>query len=104
MTGTTTGPRPSSRTPAPSHARTAARAHPSPEADVERARREARVVLERAGHKLPSTGQKASPGSAERRRERGFALLERRKGDLWKYGEVVLCVVLFSYLAFSLLK
>ncbi len=104
MTVTTSGPRPFSRTSAPSHARPEARAHPSREDDAEVARREARALLEKAGHKLPSQGQKASQGSGERRRERGFALLERRKGDLWKYGEVVLCAVLFSYLGCSLLK
>lgn len=104
MKGTTTGPRSFPRSPASSPARSTARPHASAQGDVEIARREERALLEQTGHRLPPTVQKASPGSGERRREKRLALLERRKGELWTYGQVVLCVVLLSYLAYSLLK
>ena len=111
MTGTTIGRGASPRTHAPSHAKPATRAASrstgskrSQEDDTELARREARALLEQTGHKFPSPGQRAAPGSGERRRARGFSILERRKGELWTYGQVVLCVVLLTYLGYSLLK
>ena len=104
MKGTTTGPRSFPGTPASSAATPAARPHASAQDDVELARREARALLGQLERKPAATGQKASSASGERRRERKFALLERRKGELWTYGQVVLCVVLLSYLAYSLLR
>lgn len=111
MTRTTDGPRRTPGTPAPSSARPAsrpaspsARTDRSQEDDAELARKEARALLEQTGHGFPSTGQKASRSSGERRHEQEFALLERRKGELWTYGQVILCVVLLLYLGYSLLK
>ena len=105
MKGTTPGSRSFPGSPASSPARPAARPHASPQDDVEIARREARALLGQLERRPPPTGgHKASAASGERRRVSKFALLERRKGELWTYGQVVLCVVLLSYLAYALLK
>lgn len=70
--------------------------------DREFARLEARAILEQV-RKDPRIG--ATPQApAERRRGRRVAVLERRKGPVWLYGQIVLCVVLFGYLGCSLVK
>lgn len=66
------------------------------------ARLEARAILEQV-RKDSRIGAQA-PAPAERRRGRRVAVLERRKGPVWLYGQIVLCVVLFGYLGCSLVR
>ena len=70
--------------------------------DREFARLEARAILEQV-RKDPRAGA-ISQAPAERRRGRKLAMLERRKGPIWLYGQIALCVVLFGYLGCSLVK
>ena len=110
MNGSSNGSRTSSpdRTLAPSP-RTLTRSRvPSPGSlrpvvdDREFARLEARALLEQVRKDSRIGAQSQAP--AERRRGRRVAVLERRKGPVWLYGQIVLCVVLFGYLGCSLVK
>lgn len=70
--------------------------------DREFARLEARAILEQVRKDSRIGAQSQAP--AERRRGRKVAVLERRKGPVWLYGQIVLCFVLFGYLGCSLVK
>lgn len=70
--------------------------------DREFARLEARAILEQVRKGSQVGAQSQAP--AERRRGRRVAVLERRKGPVWLYGQIVLCVVLFGYLGCSLVR
>ncbi|MBK8599127.1 MAG: hypothetical protein IPP07_22905 [Holophagales bacterium] len=70
--------------------------------DPEAARREALAILEQIRKDPRHDSPALTP--AERRRGRKLAMLERRKGPLWLYGQIALCVVLFGYLGCSLVK
>jgi hypothetical protein len=45
-------------------------------------------------------------GREDRRARKGFALylVEKRKGSLWKYGSIALCIVLWAELLVALFR
>lgn len=102
MTGPKDGSEPlrGGRTPQPRAGRGGPRL--SHEDDAELARREAREFLEQTGRGIAPSAARGAP--KERRREKRIALIERRKGQAWLVGQVVLLAVLLGYLGCSLAR
>jgi hypothetical protein len=51
-------------------------------------------------------GEEMTEGREERRTRKGFPLylVEKRKGKLWRYGSIVLCIALWAELLVALFR